>query len=72
MPIVERVMGVARVVGALGWEATKELAHGTWRGWQAEFLARALPLIVEAERDSRILGMAGLWRGLHSPRGPVE
>lgn len=72
MPIVDQACHVARFVTVLGWEAAKELAHGTWRGWRADFLSTALVLIAEAERDSRILDQAGMWRAMFTPRGATE
>jgi hypothetical protein len=61
-PVVERVLDVARVVRAVGWEGAVELHGGTWRGWEVHFLGRALTLCAEADRDAGILEQAHVWR----------
>lgn len=61
LPIVARALALGRMVSNLGWEATRELAVGTWRGWQATFLVDALVVIVETERRATLLAQAASW-----------
>ena len=60
------MLGVARVVDALGWEGASAVLDEAWDGWEADVLAEGLPIVLAswkgAERASdrrwwaRVLG----------------
>lgn len=68
LPIVSRLLSVARYVSAFGLDAALEIGLGAWEGWERDFLFDGLVLVAEHERDARMIAQAALWRSLLSGR----
>lgn len=71
LPVVALAFEVHALVASVGWEGARALGQGTWEGWRADFLGRAIPLIAGAERSDSIATAFELFlpRGSRPPDG---